>query len=158
MSPSGSVHGHIAFTLSLALGQYVRRSGAGFVFGAETGFVLERDPDTVRAPDCAFVRANRIPAGGIPEGFFPGPPDLAIEVLSPNDRLTESRRKAVEYLDAGAHAVWLVVPKSRVIEVHEPGSVRIYRGRQSVSAGLAAPGFRMRVDQAFAGLGRPSKA
>ena len=61
----------------------------GFPFGAEAGFIIGRDPDTVRAPDFAFVRKDRVPGGRLPKGFFPGAPDLAVEVLSPSDRVVE---------------------------------------------------------------------
>ena len=78
MSPAGSRHGRIASRVNSLLDQAVRQGGLGATFGAETGFILSRNPDTVRAPAAAFVAASRVPAAGLPEGYFPGAPDLAV--------------------------------------------------------------------------------
>ncbi|HEX8353452.1 MAG TPA: Uma2 family endonuclease, partial [Pyrinomonadaceae bacterium] len=85
MSPSGSEHGAIIINISVLLAQHVKSKKLGVCFGAETGFKIAADPDTVRAPDVAFVRRERIPESGIPKKFWPGAPDLAVEVLSPGD-------------------------------------------------------------------------
>ncbi|MGE5194159.1 MAG: Uma2 family endonuclease [Deltaproteobacteria bacterium] len=82
MSPSGSEHGVVTMRLSSRVDQFVSSRNLGLVFGAETGFRLERNPDTVRAPDLAFVAQVNVPPGGIPRGYWPGPPDLAVEVIS----------------------------------------------------------------------------
>ena len=89
MSPSGSEHGVVTIQLSALIAQFVAATGAGLPFGAETGFLIERNPDTVRAPDFAFIRRERIPPGGLPKGYWPGAPDLAVEVVSPNDTARE---------------------------------------------------------------------
>src|SRR3954470_9248342 len=86
MSPAGAKHGIVAMNLGATLRQFVKAKGLGRVFAAETGFKLA--PRRVRAPDVAFVRADRL-AGGVPEKFFDGPPDLAIEVVSPSDTWPE---------------------------------------------------------------------
>ena len=100
MSPAGSKHGVIALRIGGLLMDFVEPRGLGVVFGAETGFCIASNPDTVRAPDVAFVRRERI-GGGLPEGFFPGAPDLAVEVLSPNDRASEVLAKVRDWLAAG---------------------------------------------------------
>src|SRR5215218_2442731 len=82
MSPAGAEHGVIAGRLFLAISQHVEATGLGLAFAAETGFKLSSDPDLVRAPDASFVTKARIGAS-LPKGFFPGSPDLAVEVVSP---------------------------------------------------------------------------
>ncbi len=85
MPPSGGEHGVTVVNLTLPLGGHVKAGQLGLVFGAETGFLLARNPDTVRAPDIAFVRRERIPATGIPRAYWPGAPYLAVEIVSPGD-------------------------------------------------------------------------
>ena len=84
---------------------------------AEAGFQLAHDPDTVRAPDVAFVRAERFPPGGV-KGFFQGPPDIAVEVVSPSDRASEVAAKVQDWLQAGCSMVWVVDPENRTVTVH----------------------------------------
>src|SRR4051812_14372339 len=86
MAPAGFDHGAVIINLSIPLATYVKKHKLGIVVGAETGFILTRDPDTVRGADIAFVRAARIPKSGRPKKFWIGGPDLAVEVLSPDDR------------------------------------------------------------------------
>jgi Uma2 family endonuclease len=89
VSPTGGKHGILTLRLGAALIQHIEANNLGEAFGAETGFILSRNPDTVRAPDVAFVSRERIPPGDFPEKFWPGAPDLAVEVLSPSDTLYE---------------------------------------------------------------------
>jgi Uma2 family endonuclease len=88
MTPAGFRHGCIASTINRVLGNFISQRGLGVVTGAETGFQIGRNPDTVRAPDVAFIGADRVPESK-PAGYFPGAPDLAVEVLSPGDRASE---------------------------------------------------------------------
>ena len=118
-SPSGSLHAIIAATLAEILCDFVKQRNLGWVFGAEGGFQIGRDPDTILAPDAAFVSAARMP-DPVPAGFFPGPPDLAVEVLSPNDRASEVLAKVSDWLEAGCRAVWVVDPENRSIAVYAP--------------------------------------
>ena len=97
MSPAGFDHGRFASRIDAALENHVSRHGLGVVTTAEAGFQVAHDPDTVRAPDVAFVRAHRIPSGGV-KGFFQGAPDLAVEVVSPSDRASEVTAKVQEVL------------------------------------------------------------
>lgn len=116
-SPAGSRHGVLAARLGAILFDWVDRHQLGVVFAAETGFVLERNPDTVRAPDVAFVtpdRANLIAR----RGFFPGPPDLAVEVLSPDDTASELLDKVNDWLRAGTRSVWLVDGERRTVTIY----------------------------------------
>src|SRR5262249_4638196 len=89
MPPAGAEHGVTTMNLSTPLDKHARTNDLGRVLAAETGFIIGRDPDTVRAADVAFVSKPRIPATGIPKKFFPGAPDLAVEVVSPSDTVSE---------------------------------------------------------------------
>ena len=93
----------------------------GKVFAAETGFVLSRNPDTVVGADVAFIRADRIPASGLPKGFWEGAPDLAVETISPSDSLEEVEEKVDAYLAAGARAVVVLNPRRKTITTHRSG-------------------------------------
>jgi Uma2 family endonuclease len=114
MSPAGSEHGWVVMNIAAPLTMFVKERQLGYVFGAETGFVIHRGPDSVRAPDIAFVRRDRVERGVLPREHFPGPPDLAIEVLSPSDTSAAIHEKAKEWLAAGCQEVWLVDPQRHV--------------------------------------------
>ena len=116
--PSGNIHGKRAMRLGWRLAQHVEGNDLGVVFAAETGFRLATNPDTVRAPDVAFVTRTRIEQAGEFEGFWPGAPDLAVEVISPGDLYSEVEEKVEQYLNAGARAVWVVDPRLRTITVY----------------------------------------
>ena len=120
MSPAGTRHGRISAWIAGSLIAFVRQHRLGYVYIAETGFVLAKNPDTVRAPDVAFVRAER--AVDLAE-YFPGPPDLAVEVISPSDTFSEVVEKTREYLRAGTRAVVIVDPKTSTVEVHRASGV-----------------------------------
>ena len=118
------------------------------MFGAETGFIIEKDPDTVRAPDVAFVRSDRV-AGELPDQFFPGAPDIAIEVLSPSDSASAVEEKSEGWLNAGCHEVWLVDPRRKTDsqrKMSEGGMVT--RAVQELSSDLL-PGFELIVSAIF---------
>jgi len=112
MSPGNAEHGWVIMNISAPLATFVKQNNLGYVFGAETGFIIERDPDSVLAPDVAFVRRDRIP-GPIPTKFFPGPPDLAVEVLSASNSALEVQEKTEEWLNSGCREVWLIDPKRK---------------------------------------------
>jgi Uma2 family endonuclease len=117
MSPVGGIHGMLVLRLGSALAGWVQEHGLGVVM-TEAGFVLARDPDTVRAPDLAFVRTDRIPAGGVPRGFWQGPPDLVVEILSPDDRPSDVHAKVQGYLQRDVRLVWILDPDARQVMVH----------------------------------------
>ena len=152
MSPPGSVHGAIASQLAAALINWVDQHDLGRVF-VETGFHLAVDPDTVRAPDVSFVEKQRIPPSGIPRAYWRGAPDLAIEVLSPDDSPAETDEKVREYLDHGGRAVWVVDPDARTVTVHSPDRPpQTVKEAESLDGGLVLPGFRCSLTQIFKGL------
>jgi len=107
------------------------------------------NPDTVRAPDAAFVRSGRPEASY--RGFYPGAPDLAIEVLSPDDRPGYVREKVAEWLEAGARAVWVVDPRIRTVTVHQPRRKPKRLGEDdTLRGGAVLPGFELPVAAIFA--------
>jgi Uma2 family endonuclease len=118
MSPSGWRHGEIVDNLHALLSAFIRDHELGRGFGAETGFLLSRNPDTVRAPDFAFIAKENLPERKPSEAYWPGVPDLAVEVVSPGDRKSEVEGKVAAWLDAGCPAVWVVDPKTESITAH----------------------------------------
>src|SRR5215210_6893349 len=115
MSPSGAEHSRIAILIASSLLIHVTKHGLGAVYGADGGFVLGRGPDTVRSPDVSFVSAGRYVKT---ERFFPGVPDLAVEVISPSDLASEVSFKTSQYLRAGTRAVVVVDREKRIVYVH----------------------------------------
>ncbi len=149
MSPAGFEHGRIVIRLGSRLEQFVEQQALGVVTGAETGFHIARDPDTVRAPDVGFVRADRLPAGTI-AGFFDGPPDLAVEVLSPDDRPRKVAAKVQDWLTAGCQAVWVVDPAEQTVTIHRQGATVQVLHASDVLRDDVLPGLQLSVAEIFA--------
>lgn len=150
MSPSGWRHGEIVGVLHVLLGAHVRANKLGKIFGAETGFILRRNPDTVRAPDVAFIAAENLPATRPTEAYWPTAPDLVVEVLSPNDRRSEVLEKIEMWLTAGSQLVWLVDGSAERIEVFDAKSGASPRiETQTLDGGDVVPGFRCDVSDVF---------
>ena len=148
MSPSGSLHAIIAATLAEILCAFVKQRKLGWVFGAKAGFRSATIP-TRFAPDAAFVSAARMPAS-IPAGFFPGPPDLAVEVLSPNDRASEVLTKVSDWLEAGCRIVWVVDPEARSVTVYGPKeAMRILHRPDALTGEEVLPGFQVELTRIF---------
>jgi Uma2 family endonuclease len=150
MAPPGGVHGGVASNISYSLQAYNRQHRLGRVV-VETGFCLECQPDTVRGPDVAFVRNERIPPEGMPRGFFPGAPDLAVEVVSPHDTAAELEQKVHEYLSNGTQRVWVFYPDTRRVAVHRPdGTARWYSEEDTLEDPELLPGFTLPIREVFA--------
>jgi Uma2 family endonuclease len=116
------------------------------------GFVLRRDPDTVRAADIAFICADRLPPEGLPFGFFEGAPDLAVEILSPFDRYPDLLRKVSQWLEAGTRLVWVVDPARRTVTAFQSdGTLRLLDESAELDGGDVLPGFRHPVRDLFEG-------
>jgi Uma2 family endonuclease len=148
MSPAGELHGAVSMKLGASLWQHVKQNYLGVVYGAETGFHLESDPDTVLAPDAAFISRERV--GILSEGFRPGPPDLAVEILSPGDRKSKVDRKTTRWLSLGAKAVWIVNPQQRTVEViRADGNRKLFHESDELFDDTV-PGFRIPVSEIFA--------
>ena len=120
MSPVGFRHGTTVVRFGSLLMRHAQERRLGAVM-TEVGFKLASNPDTVRAPDVAFIRQDRIPAPE-PRGFWNGPPDLAVEVLSPDDQPEEIREKVAEYLTRGVAAVVVVDLCTQEVRVFRPAS------------------------------------
>jgi len=147
LTPAGWEHGEIANEIAYHLNVHVRSHQLGRVGAAETGFILTRNPDTVRAPDVAFVRQERWVHTS---GFFPGAPDLAVEVISPHDRFSEVNQKVRDWLLHGAQEVWAVDPNRRVIQVfRRDGTMLELSGTDVIEGGELLPGFRLAVRDCF---------
>jgi len=150
MSPPGSRHGVLATRIAMLLAQHAdaHRLGAVMTCG---GVKLAANPDTVREPDIAFVRQDRIPAAGVPEGFWPGAPDLAVEITSPGDRLSEINAKVDDYLAArGVRLLWVLDPKKKTVTTHAPQSPTVTLGVDDVlDAGDVVPGFTCQISRIF---------
>ncbi len=150
MSPSGFRHGAVIMNLGGPLHQFVKTNHLGVVCGSETGFVLERNPDTVLAPDIAFVRKNRIPLEGLPQTFWDGAPDLVVEVLSPSDTVREVEEKVDAWLSLGALAVWAANPKRKSVTVHRRNTApRVLTEGDILEGEDLVPGFRINVADIF---------
>ncbi len=151
MTPAGFRHGDIAMVLGALLLQYVRQKGLGKVLAAETGYKLSRDPDTVRAPDVSFVRQNRVPQGDAAKGFLELAPDLAVEVVSPNDRAGEVYEKVAEWLMAGTRLVWVVYPDTKTITVYRSlKDIEVLTTADTLQGEEVIPGFTCPVAEIFA--------
>ncbi len=145
MPPAGFEHGDVSGEIFTLLRVFVNRHGLGKVVTTDTGFVLGEE--TVRAPDVAFVRKKRVVRA---KGFFPGAPDLVVDVFSPSDSVPQLMRKVRQYLDAGTHTVWVFYPETRQVHVFESGGKdRILKGDDKLEAPELLPGFSVKVKSLF---------
>ena len=150
MSPTGDEHGKVTVRLTAPLYFYVEEHNLGVVYAAETGFKLESDPDTVRAPDVAFLSRSRREQAGRVEGYWSGAPDLAVEVLSPSDRRRKVGEKVANWLAAGTRMVWVVSPKLRTVTVYKSVTdVVTLTDEDQLEGGDVVPGFRIAVAKIF---------
>ncbi len=150
MSPSGYRHGGVIIKIASRINQMVETQNLGRVLGAETGFILQRNPDTVRAPDVAFVCRERDEAQANKTGFFDGAPDLAIEVLSPSDRATEVLAKVHCWLDNGTREVWVLDPELKQVTIHRQNSEPcLFQEHDMLPGGELLPGFVCPVNSIF---------
>lgn len=144
-----SQHGAICVTIAGELYAYAKRTGNGRVFGNDTGFILSRNPDTVRGPDVAFVGGERCHELAITPAWIDGPPDLAVEVLSPSERSGRIEKKVEDYLGALTPVIWLVQPGSRSVTVIEKGATRVLLTSEVLACEEHLPGFALRVCDIF---------
>ena len=150
MAPAGNVHGRLAMTLGSSLFEHVRDNDLGVVFAADTGFKISADPDTVRAPDVAFARHERVEAVGDVEGFWLGTPDLAVEVVSPGDLYTEVEEKVADWLEAGAEMVVVVNPRNKTVAVRRSVSeIKILGDGDTLDGAEVVPGWSLMVRDVF---------
>lgn len=150
MSPASGHHGLIAGENFGQLYAFVTAHDLGRVFAAETGFILSRNPNTVRAPDAAFITRERIGENRPERGFWPVAPDLAVEVMSPNDTAEEIESKIREYFAAGTRLIWVIYPSSRTVHVYASAQQsRILSTHETLDGGELLPGFACEIAQIF---------
>ena len=152
MTPTGRPHGRTASRFHGRLEQYLRDQGyeLGEAYIAEFGFKVGMNPDTVLVPDVAFVSAAREDEAGDDEGFFPGAPDLAVEVISPTDRYSEVAAKVQKYLTGGARMVVVIDPPKRTMIVHQSrADVLILKEGDVFDGGDVVPGWTLQVRDLF---------
>jgi Uma2 family endonuclease len=152
MAPAGDKHGLLAMEAGRVFANFVRANKLGKVTAAETGFVLSTNPKTgrsvVRAPDVGFIATARlVPQTG---KFFPIPPDLAVEVVSPTDSATQIRRKVRQYVKAGTRMVIVIYPDEQVVDMYQPDQPTLTYGiDETLDGGTVLPGFQLAIRALF---------
>ncbi len=151
VSPASLRSNLISGRLMRWMGAHVEQNDLGEVSGSEGGFLLARNPDTVRAPDVWFLSKERIPAGGIPDGYWPGAPDLVVEVLSPSDRPGDTWRRVADYLGAGARLVCVLDPHTGAAVLFPPTGLPLILGSDDeLDLGDVVPGFSLALHRLLA--------
>jgi Uma2 family endonuclease len=151
MSPAGFEHGDIAAELGARLRVFARSKKLGTVPAAETGYRLQKKPATVRAPDVSFVSAARVKKAGKVKGYFPGAPDLAVEVVSPEDTAEAVKAKVKDYFEAGTKLVWVIYPQTQEVVVFRSARESVVLTvKDTLDGGNAVPGFTCPVAELFA--------
>jgi Uma2 family endonuclease len=148
MPPASHLHSTLAAWIVTVLNMHVRPQQLRHVTGADGGYILSRNPDVVVAPDAAFVLSDRLP-DEIPT-YLELAPDLAVEVVSPSDRMNDVTDKVMLYLDAGAQLVWIVQPTLKTVTVHYPDRTsRTLTTDDQLDGGEVLPGFQIAVSELF---------
>src|ERR1043165_2240070 len=153
MSPTKPPHGIGCARIAAALINFVEANELGMAFGAETGFVVERDPDTVLGVDASFVSHEKLATVENWDKFFPFAPDLAVEVLSPSNTAKEINEKVAFYFAAGSRAVWVFNPKRSTATVYSsPSEFQTLGEQETLDGGDILPGFRLALSKLFAAM------
>jgi len=147
--PAGYEHSNVGSELLMLLRQFAKTNSLGGVFGPDLGYILSQNPDIVRCPDVSFIRQQRQPEARLSK-FFPGAPDLAVEVLSPSDTVDEVEEKLANYFAAGTHTVWVVKPRTQSIDVWTAGKLTLsLQPDDPLTHPQLLPGFECRVRSIF---------
>jgi Uma2 family endonuclease len=144
MSPTGLQHGDVAALIAASLVNHVRQYRLGKVYINDVGFLIERNPDTVRGPDIAFVRTERVVRS---LKFYDGAPDLAVEVVSPGDSYTDVEEKTAEWLRGGTRAVIIVDPRRQTVRVDRAGETAYVE--DAIVVDDVIPGWRLPLSEIF---------
>ncbi len=149
MPPPGGRHGACCSRINRRLASFVEDNNLGTVFAHDTGFITERDPDSVRGPDVSFWSREKLPE--IPDGYIEVAPDLIVEVISPGDRYTRVQKKVNEYLEKGVRLIWVVDPEDRSIAVFRDGQKpRVLSENEVLTGEDVLSGFTCRIADLFA--------
>jgi Uma2 family endonuclease len=136
LPPPKSRHALIALTVLESLQQYLKQRDTHRAL-PEAGFILSRDPLTIRQPDVSVISRERIRATSA-DSYFEGAPELAVEIVSPSDSAEDLDSKIRQYLESGAEQVWIIYPKTRTVHVFSPGAApRIVTEDQTLDYGVA---------------------
>lgn len=155
-SPTSGPHGRVRTGIAYWLSRYLEEHPIGFAYTGDAGLILSRDPDTVRAPDAAFLTAERAERE-LDEDFIPFAPDLAVEVVSPSDTYSEVASKVEDWLAAGTRLVWVVDPKRRTVQVCAPLAAPVtLQAADTLTGGEVLPGFSVPVEELFGRSPRPA--
>ena len=150
MSPAGAEHGSIAQKIGWRLAKHVEENDLGEVFPAETGFLIARDPDTVRAPDAAFVSSGQLARTEMTTAYYPEAPALAVEVVSPDDTAEAVDDKIRSWLAAGTKLAWVIYPKGRTVTVYRSlDDIQGLSEKDSLSGESVVPGFSCAIADLF---------
>ncbi len=151
MPPSGQEHSNISVNLVVPLGAFVKAHRLGKITGADGGYLLHQNPDSVRAPDIGFVQTSRLLQGKATKKYFDGAPDLAVEVISPNDVYDTVDEKVREFLDAGTRLVWVINPRRQTVTIFRAdNTITALRDNDSLSGEDVLPGFSILIAELFA--------
>jgi Uma2 family endonuclease len=150
MPPPGHIHGLVTMRIASPLGQHVTANKLGIVYAAETGFLIHQNPDTVRAPDVAFLNQQRVGTAGEVEGYWVGAPDLVVEVVSPSDSVGYVEDKVEQWIEAGSRLVWVVSPKLRTVTVYRSlTDVTTLTEKDTLDGDDVVRGFKLNVAEIF---------
>lgn len=150
MSPAGSEHGWIASRILIRLGTHVEANDLGKTYAAETGFLIEVNPDTVRAPDAAFVSHERLNATTPSSGYLQLAPDLVVEVISPKDTSTDVESKTEQWLEAGSKIVLVADPRNQTLRVYRSKSqIEVLHSGEVFCSGNVCGNWTISVNEIF---------
>ena len=150
LTPASGAHGVVAGVIFRALSNFVEANNLGLCLPDNTGFQLPGLADTVRSPDAAFVRADRLPEKGIGSGWISVAPDLAIEIISPTETAASLEDKLADYRAAGTTLIWVIDPSTRSVSVRRAGAPeQRLTERDSIDGANVLPGFALPVAKLF---------
>ncbi|HEY4001113.1 MAG TPA: Uma2 family endonuclease [Candidatus Xenobia bacterium] len=150
VSPGKPRHGSIGVRVGARILTFVEAYGLGETYGLDTGFVLGRNPDTLRGPDVAFMSHARLAGHPDEDTWFEGGPELAVEVLSRGDRPGQVKRKVIQYLQAGSRLVWVFDPRRKRVHIYrQNGTVQVLGGAATLDGEDVLPGFQLPLSDAF---------
>ncbi len=149
--PMGAQADEVAVNMAVFLRNFVKTNQLGHVYGSQTGFqCLPKNPKAVRMPDTSFVATGKLPGDQTPEGYIKIAPDLAVEVISPNETYEEVETKVKEYRSAGVKLIWVVSPKSRTVLIRRlDGTCTEVNEAGTLSGEDVIPGFACPVAELF---------